>query len=361
MRRAAEAKARDKARREAAAAQRKAAKGGGKGAKGEGVQGKRGGRGRRGGRSDGRLAGAKGRGSAGAKGRGSAGQGLEAKPPQPQPQPQRRRRRRRQARGPAKDPPPTFAAVAAVAEKAAEVRANATRARIAELEAELAVLKKQGGAGAGRRLAAKGKAGGAAKGKAGGAAKGKAGGAAKGRAGGAREGKAGGARAGKGSGRAKAERFLASGEAPGDDLSMAGFAQAVRHVITRLQALPADKLGLLGEPTPQHFNAPSGTGLWGDITDQSPGCPKECAPLSGGWEDTPDARAAIVRAAGAALGFPEARLVPVAHVLRPLHALHLHAKQNCRVDCTHYCYHPRVWEGVLDAVFRPIANWARLL
>ena len=25
------------------------------------------------------------------------------------------------------------------------------------------------------------------------------------------------------------------------------------------------------------------------------------------------------------------------------------------------CYHPRVWEGVLDAVYRPIANWARLL
>jgi hypothetical protein len=223
------------------------------------------------------------------------------------------------ALGPAKEP-----AEVAAAEKAAEVRANAI-----------------GGAGAGRRLAVKGKA--------------------KGKAGGAAKGNVGGARAAKGSGKAKAERFLASGEAPGDDLSMAGFEQAVRHVITRLQALPPDKLGLLGEPAPQHFHAPSGTGLWGDITDQSPACPSACAPLSGGWEDAPDARGAIVRAAGAALGFPEARLVPVAHVLRPLHALHLHAKQGCRVDCTHYCYHPRVWEGVLDAVYRPIANWARLL
>ena len=109
------------------------------------------------------------------------------------------------------------------------------------------------------------------------------------------------------------------------------------------------------------YHTPSGSGLWGDITDQSPTCPSACAPLSGGWEAAPDARGAVVRAAGAALGFPEARLVPVAHVLRPLHALHLHAKQGCRVDCTHYCYHPRVWEGVLDAIYRPIANWARLL
>ena len=188
--------------------------------------------------------------------------------------------------------------------------------------------------GAGRRLAAQGKAKGRAKGK------------------------AGGARAAKGGGNSRA---VASGDGEGDDLSFAAYDQAVRHVITRLQALPPHKLGLLGEPTPQHFHAPSGTGLWGDITDQSPTCPSACAPLSGGWEAAPDARGAVVRAAGAALGFPEAQLVPVAHVLRPLHALHLHAKQGCRVDCTHYCYHPRVWEGVLDALYRPIANWARLL
>ena len=188
--------------------------------------------------------------------------------------------------------------------------------------------------GAGRRLAAQGKAKGKAKGK------------------------AGGARAAKGGGNSRA---VASGDGEGDDLSFAAYDQAVRHVITRLQALPPHKLGLLGEPSPQHFHAPSGTGLWGDITHHSPTCPSACAPLSGGWEAAPDARGAVVRAAGAALGFPEAQLVPVAHVLRPLHALHLHAKQGCRVDCTHYCYHPRVWEGVLDALYRPIANWARLL
>ena len=62
--------------------------------------------------------------------------------------------------------------------------------------------------------------------------------------------------------------------------------------------------------------------------------------------------------AAAAAGFSLSGVVPMAHVLRPMHAMHAHAKQACRVDCTHYCYDPRVWEGVIDALARRVANWA---
>ena len=89
---------------------------------------------------------------------------------------------------------------------------------------------------------------------------------------------------------------------------MAAYEASVSHVMAALSALPPSKLGLLAEPTPQHFHTPvHGTGLWGDITDASPKCPKACAPLAWGWEAAPDARSASLRAVAAAVGFPEVR------------------------------------------------------
>lgn len=134
---------------------------------------------------------------------------------------------------------------------------------------------------------------------------------------------------------------------------------AVWYVASRLAQLrPPHRLGILAEPAPQHFNTPAGTGLWGDVTHHSPSCPRACAPLASGWETTPDLRSQIVHRAAAEAGLPASRVLPLAHVLRPLHELHLHAKQGCRVDCTHFCYHPKVWEPILDALTRRVANWA---
>ena len=168
-----------------------------------------------------------------------------------------------------------------------------------------------------------------------------------------------GARGGAGAVAAAAARLAASGGGGPRIDGPEAYAVAMRHVASRLARLrPPHRLGLLAEPAPQHFNTPAGTGLWGDVTHASPTCPRSCAPLASGWGAAPDRRSQLVHAAAAEAGLPASRVLPLAHVLRPLHALHLHAKQGCRVDCTHFCYHPRVWEGILDALTRRVANWA---
>ena len=119
------------------------------------------------------------------------------------------------------------------------------------------------------------------------------------------------------------------------------------------------KLGLWVETLPQHFYTRSGVGTWG-ARDKSlePQCPKHCARTA----DGPDWRHSTVRSAAKAFGVGDDRVVPMAGMLQPLHMLHKRTKFNCQLDCTHYCYHPLLWDGMPGSspaahFFCPVPLW----
>jgi hypothetical protein len=121
-----------------------------------------------------------------------------------------------------------------------------------------------------------------------------------------------------------------------------------------MDRLSPRKLGLWVETLPQHFYTRSKVGTWGsrDKTIE-PRCPKHCARTL----NEPDWRALAASAAATAAGIGEERVVPMAAALRPLHLLHKRTKFACQLDCTHYCYHPLLWDGALPTCSQPSNCW----
>ncbi|KAL1503501.1 hypothetical protein AB1Y20_011982 [Prymnesium parvum] len=154
--------------------------------------------------------------------------------------------------------------------------------------------------------------------------------------------------------------------------SPAMYDAVLAHVFGRLAALPHGvprKLGLWVQTLPQHFYTPSGdwrrrgrrkggggegSGTWGER--KMPQCPETCAATR---EELDWRQAAAARAARAA-GITEEGVVPTAAMLQPLHLLHKRTKFRCQLDCTHYCYSPVLWGGLLDGLYRRLYNSASL-
>ena len=142
----------------------------------------------------------------------------------------------------------------------------------------------------------------------------------------------------------------------------------VNYILSRLQALPAGKLGLFRESVVQHFPTASGSGLYEEREDASPlgakrasrafsRCHTQCAPLGHGFRNTLDWRNAVLHDLVRERGFPISNVVPVASLLRPMAAAHKSTKWKCTLDCTHYCYHPDLWAALLDGVYRRLQTF----
>jgi hypothetical protein len=149
----------------------------------------------------------------------------------------------------------------------------------------------------------------------------------------------------------------------------AAYRADVDFVLDRLRALQkAGKLALYRESVVQHFPTRSGSGLYEERTDGGTArsmsrralyqsCLGKCAPLDGRFSQSLDWRNAVLHELVSARGFARDEfVVPVAQLLRPMHALHKSTKWQCTLDCTHYCYHPHVWRAMLDGVYRRIIN-----
>lgn len=142
----------------------------------------------------------------------------------------------------------------------------------------------------------------------------------------------------------------------------------LRHLVTRLGTLATrGKLGLVRESIVQHFPTDSGSGVFEEYNEGGGGragrrvgggCRGECAALGATYASRLDWRNAALRDLVAQSGFPAAQVVPVAALLRPAPLLHKATKWACKLDCTHYCYHPQVWAAMLDGVYRRLLNWA---
>jgi hypothetical protein len=149
----------------------------------------------------------------------------------------------------------------------------------------------------------------------------------------------------------------------------------VRHLLGRLNGLaPQGKLGLYRESTPQHFETSTGSGLFeerqkstgaqfggrrlGGGAHGAKGCLQECPPLGPQYRDRPDWRNEVMMTEAAALRFPADAIVPVGALLRPMANAHKDTKWACELDCTHYCYHPLLWSGLLDGLYRRWYRWA---
>ena len=61
-------------------------------------------------------------------------------------------------------------------------------------------------------------------------------------------------------------------------------------------------------------------------------------------------------AAAAAEGHATFEFSHRGRLLRPMAALHKNTKWQCTLDCTHYCYHPELWQALLDGVYRRLLN-----
>ena len=155
------------------------------------------------------------------------------------------------------------------------------------------------------------------------------------------------------------------------------FAADVGHIFSRLAAMgrrasnstasgeasgsiaAPRKLGLWVQTLPQHFYGRgvatgTGSGTWGS-SEKPPKCgPQSCSPTN----DKPDWRILAAAAAAAAAGVGPEQIVPTAALLRPLHLLHKRTKFYCVLDCTHYCYHPLLWDALLDGLYRRLLNSA---
>jgi hypothetical protein len=134
----------------------------------------------------------------------------------------------------------------------------------------------------------------------------------------------------------------------------------VAFVLSRLRALATSgKLALFRESVVQHFPTVSGSGLYEERTDggRSSKCFGQCVPLGERFAHQHDWRNSVLHEQVAAMSFPHEHVVPVAELLRPMATLHKKTKWACKLDCTHYCYHPAVWAALLDGVYRRLVRF----
>lgn len=123
---------------------------------------------------------------------------------------------------------------------------------------------------------------------------------------------------------------------------------------TMLKAIATHRRSFFMHTFPQHFHSRSGSGLWGDFLADGPrtgACIPGCINATRRqW------RNAMLERVAADVGLSD-RLVRIDHILRPLHLLHRPRTSRCAgQDCTHYCFHPRLWSPVLDLLLRSVVN-----